>query len=147
MIIKDIIAQMVLPKGVQADLLMTHCVVLHVKTPLNLKQMWRTELWAWWILHFALLYLASISMSRSHSVPPCLTFWGCKCHTLLPVAEETDRQRAQQHIKTIWIYRQQFLSKDVISLVLVLMIDVVTYRLTAIGKHFRGRIYLHEEGH
>lgn len=43
------------------------------------------------------LTLASTSMSLLYSLPPCLTFWGCKRYTLLPVTEETDRRGAQPH--------------------------------------------------
>lgn len=36
--------------------------------------------------------------------------------------------------------------KDVISLFPALMIDIVTYHLTAIGKYFRDKICLYTEG-
>lgn len=55
---------------------------------------------------------------------------------ILPVAEETNRQTQQNNNPDLWLVDSL---KYIISLVLVRMIDVVTYHLTAIGKALRGR--------
>lgn len=57
------------------------------------------------------LRLASISMSLLYSLPPCLTFWGCKCYTLLPVAEETDRHSESTTQKQSWFTGRSFWAK------------------------------------
>lgn len=73
-------------------------------------------------------------------------FGGHKRYTLLPAAEETDRQQAQQHIKEIRVYREQFLStKQHRSSLCTPPKDIVTYYFTASGKHLRDKIYLYAD--
>ena len=66
-----------------------------------------------------------------------------------PASGWGNRQTARKttHKNKLDLQAVAFEQKDVISLVLVLMIDIVTYHLTAIGKHFRDKIYIYAEGH
>lgn len=48
--------------------------------------------------------LQKLCVQGSFKLIPALYFWVCKSYTLLLMAEEPDRHRAQQHIETIWIY-------------------------------------------
>lgn len=56
------------------------------------------------------------------------------------------RQRNREHNNTKHLDSQSVAFKDVSSLVLVLMIDVVTYNFTVIWKLLRDKIYLCIEG-